>query len=83
MFFAVVLNNINIVTSCFDYINNLDADYYAKIILFKSEYQSDDTYNRDIIEYINSRDDFTYEDKVTILTKLGFRVDANGNIYAD
>lgn len=65
-----------------DYINNLDADYYTKIILFKSEYPSDDTYNADIVNYvINS--DFTYDEKASILTELGFRVTADGEIYAD
>ena len=64
-----------------DYINNLDVDYYTKIILYKSEYPSDDTYNYEIIDYLNNRDDLTYEDRVSILTYLGFTVDAEGNIY--
>ena len=63
-----------------NYINSIDADYGAKIILFKSEYPADDTYNNDIIEYLNNRDDITYEDMETILKELGFTVDANGNI---
>ena len=66
-----------------NYINNLDADFYTKVILFKSEYPSDDTYNRDIVSYINERSDLSYEDKVAILTELGFRVTADGQIYAD
>ena len=65
------------------YINNLDADYYTKIILYKSEYPSDDTYNREIVEYINNRSDLTYTERVGILTELGFRVTADGQIYAD
>ena len=44
-----------------DYINNLDADYYTKIILWKSEYNSDDTYNYEIIEYLNGRNDLLLE----------------------
>ena len=63
-----------------EYINNMDADYGAKIILYKSEYPSDDTYNYDIVEYLNSREDISYEDMVTILRELGFTVDKNGNI---
>jgi len=66
-----------------DYINNLDADYGTKIILFKSEYNADDTYNYDIIEYLNSRDDISYEEAETILKELGFTVDANGNVSWD
>ena len=66
-----------------DYINNLDADYYAKIVLFKSQYPNDDSYNVEIIEYLNGRDDLTYDERVTILEELGFRVTADGQIYAD
>ena len=63
-----------------DYINNLDVDYGAKIILFKSEYNGDDTYNARIIEYLNSRDDISKKEKETILKYLGFEVDSKGNI---
>ena len=63
-----------------DYINSLDIDYYEKLILFKNEYNADDTYNSQIIEYINSRSDFSYEEKVTILEELGFEVSADGRI---
>jgi hypothetical protein len=65
-----------------NYINNLDADYETKIILFKTEYPADDTYNADIINYINNRNDLTYEERVTIYTELGFRV-KDGYVYAD
>ena len=63
-----------------DYINGLDADYGEKIILFKSEYNADDTYNYEIIDYLNSREDISYEEMETILKKLGFEVDSEGNI---
>lgn len=66
-----------------DWINNLDADYGTKIILFKSEYNADDTYNYEIIDYLNSRDDISYSDMETILKELGFTVDSEGNIYWD
>ena len=66
-----------------NYINNLDADYYTKIILWKSEYPSDDNYNREIVDYINNRSDLSYEDKVAVLAELGFRVTADGQIYSD
>jgi hypothetical protein len=61
-----------------DYINNLDADYGEKIILFKSEYPADDTYNYDIIDYLNSRDDISYEEMNTILKELGFTIQPDG-----
>ena len=66
-----------------DYVNNLDIDYGSRIILFKSEYPADDTYNYDIIDYLNGRDDISYDDMVTILKELGFTVDSKGNIYWD
>ena len=65
-----------------NYLNNLDADYETKIILFKSEYPSDDTYNMEIINYINNRTDLTYEERVAIFTELGFTV-SNGSVYWD
>ena len=63
-----------------EYINNLDADYGERIILFKSQYKADDTYNYDIVEYLNSRDDISYEEMVAILKELGFTVSANGDV---
>ena len=66
-----------------DYINNLDADYGQRIILFKSIYDKDDTYNYDIVDYLNSRDDITFDEMNTILEELGFTVTADGTIYWD
>lgn len=63
-----------------DYIGNLDADDGEKMILFKSEYPADDTYNYEIIDYLNNRDDISYEEMETILKKLGFTVKADGTI---
>lgn len=63
-----------------EYINNLDADYGEKLILFKSEYNADDTYNYEIIDYLNSREDISYEEMETILKELGFTVKADGTI---
>ena len=65
-----------------EYINNLDAEYGEKLILFKKEYSSDDTYNKEILEYLNGRTDLTYEDRVTILEELGATV-KNGKAYWD
>ena len=63
-----------------DYINSLDADYYTKLILYKSEYNSYDDKNYEIIEYLNGRDDISFEEEIAILRKLGFDVTAGGDI---
>jgi hypothetical protein len=63
-----------------DYINNLDATYGEKIILYKSQYEADNTYNNDIVEYLNSRNDISYQDTVTILRELGFTVLSDGTV---
>ena len=62
------------------YINSLDASYEEKLILYKREYTSDDTYNYAIIQYLNGRNDISYEEMETILKELGFNVDSEGNI---
>lgn len=65
------------------YINGLDLDYGQKIILYRTIYDSKEAkakYNGEILEYLNSRDDISYGDKVSILTELDFVVDANGNV---
>ena len=64
------------------YIDSLPLDYGQKSILFKSQYKSDDSMNMDIIEYLDSREDISYEEMVTILTELGFTVNGN-NVYWD
>ena len=60
-----------------DYINDLDLDAGAKYILLKSEYPSDNTYNYEIIEYLDSRADISYEEMKAILEELGFYVNGN------
>lgn len=62
------------------YLNNMDIDYGARMILYKSEYPSDDTYNVELIEYLDNRSDISYEEMITILTELGFVVDENGTV---
>ena len=63
-----------------DYINGLDIDYGEQIILFKSEYTADDTYNREIVEYLDSREDISWEEMKTILEELDFTVYDDGRI---
>ena len=67
-------------TKVMEYINSLDADYYTKLILYKSEYTSYDDENYEIIEYLNGRKDISFEEEIDILRKLGFSVTAEGNI---
>ena len=66
-----------------NYINNLDLDYGQRIILYRTLYDGKEDrarYNGEILNYLNSRDDISYGDKVSILTELDFVVDANGNV---
>lgn len=66
-----------------EYINNLDADYGSKILLYKMEYPGDDTYNMDIIDYLNSRDDISYQEMEDILKALEFTVEEDGTVRWD
>ena len=66
-----------------DYINSLDIDYGQKIILFRSMYDGkadQEAYNAEIVDYLNSRDDISYQEMVTILKKLGFTVGKDGTV---
>ena len=57
--------------------NELDLDYGQKALLFKSKYPKDDTYNYDIIDYLDANNDISYEEMVEILKWLGFMVEGN------
>ncbi len=60
-------------------LNSLEyLDYGQKIILFRSEFQSDDTYCAEIAEYINNLDGLDYTGRVEILKALGFRISDDG-----
>lgn len=63
-----------------EYLNALDADYGTKILLYKMEYPSDNTYNSDIVDYLNERQDITYQEMEEILLTLGFTVDKDGTV---
>jgi hypothetical protein len=66
-----------------DYINNLNLDYGQKIILYRSLFESDkdkDEYNVDIVEYLNQRNDISYEERIRILESLDMRIDADGTV---
>ena len=69
-----------------DYIDNLDIDYGQKIILYRTMYSSKSDraeYNAEIVDYLNSRDDISYDEMVTILNQLDMTVDEDGNVYWD
>lgn len=63
-----------------EYVNNLSLDYGQRIILFKIQFPSDTTYCSDIVDYINERDDISYDDAVFILEELGFAVFDDGTV---
>jgi hypothetical protein len=65
------------------YIEGLDISDDAKHILLKYEYPGDDTYNYEIIDYLNSRTDISYTEIKAVLEELGFTVDNKGNITWD
>ena len=73
-------NSMDTVTN---HINDLPISYEEKIILFRWIYPSDSTYCQEIIDYLNERDDISYENTVRILEQLGFTVDSNGTVYWD
>ena len=65
------------------YIQSLDLDYGQKIILHRSLYDSKTdmaNFNRDIIEYLDSRSDITYEEMVAILEELDMKVHPDGRV---
>jgi len=65
------------------YINQLDLDYGQKIILFRTYYDSQEdksTYNGEIVEYLNDREDISYEEMVAILKELDMKVYPDGRV---
>ena len=65
------------------YIESLDLDYGQKIILHRSMYDSKADkaeYNYAIVEYLDSRDDISWDDMKTILEELDFTVYDDGRI---
>lgn len=64
-----------------NYINELPIGYEERLILFKKEYPSDDLHNQEIIDYLNNRNDISYDEMVYILEELDFTVTDDGTIY--
>jgi hypothetical protein len=63
-----------------EYLNSINIDYGAKLILYKTQYPSDNRYNYHIVEYLNSRSDITASQMEEILKQLGMTVNANGRV---
>lgn len=66
-----------------DYIDSLNIEYGAKLVLLKSQYESIDEYNEEIFEYIRDKNDLTFEEKLSILKTLGYGVSDDGTITWD
>lgn len=63
-----------------DYISNLNEDMGSKMILYKMQYPSDDTYNNEIVEYLNNKDNITLDQEKTILQYLGMTITDEGTV---
>ena len=65
------------------YIESLDLDYGQKLILHRSLYDSKEDkrkYNQAIVEYLDSREDISWDDMKSILEELDFTVYDDGTI---
>ena len=60
----------------FDYINSMDVPYEQKLILAKSEYNSFNDNNAEIIEYIENTG-MDYDERIELYKTLGFKVDGD------
>ena len=58
----------------------MNMDYGKKIMLAKLYYKSDDTYNREIINYLNNDSSVSYDEMKQILKAMGMKIDDYGNI---
>lgn len=67
-----------------DSLNHNDYfEYGEKIILYRIIFKDDVTYNNDIVDYLNERDDISYEEMVFVLEELGFAVFEDGTVMWD
>lgn len=60
----------------FDYINSMNIPYEQKLILAKSEYNSFNQNNYDIINYIENSG-MSYDERIELYKNLGFKVDGD------
>ena len=63
-----------------NYINSSGLSYGEKLVLYKMQYKSDDTYNYEIVEYLNSLPNMSYDDIRKALIEMEFTVDDEGNV---
>ena len=64
-----------------EYLNNQEyLDYGERIILYRSIFLYDTEYCNDIVDYLNERDDVTYDEIVFVLEELGFAVFEDGTV---
>lgn len=63
-----------------NYINSSGLSYGEKLILYKMQYKSDDTYNYEIVEYLNSLPNMSYDDIRKALIEMEFTVDDEGDV---
>ena len=72
-------NTTNDKVETINYIDSLPLSLPQKAMFIKQYYPKFNTYNNEIINYVDENVP-DYNDKVEILTKLGFKVDNNGNV---
>lgn len=66
-----------------EYISGLDIPAAQKYILYKAQYNWDNSHNYEILDYLNGRNDIDFADKLTICEELGFTVGKDGRISWD
>lgn len=62
------------------YVNSLDIPDVQKHVLLKVYYPNMNTYNHEILNYINNDSSLSYQDRVSILEELGAGVDEHGYV---
>ena len=65
-----------------NYIENSGLDYGQKILLHKTYYPADDSYNYEIADYVFNNVE-AYEDIINILETLGYTIGEDGTVYWD
>jgi hypothetical protein len=63
-----------------EYIYGLDIPEIEKHILFKTQYPYTNTYNYQIVEYLDKNDNISYDSFFKILDELGYKVDSNKRV---
>ncbi len=64
-----------------NYLAESDLEHGVQALLLKCNgYKIDDDMSYALIDYLKQNNNVSYEDKVSILTELGYTVDENGNV---